>query len=417
MMPCANTTRIAVLAGFILAVAPSPSRAAVLLSESFNLNTSDFAGNSSFSNKYCKDSWTTALNGGVIAKTDDGCSCAATGQSACDYAVYTARGNTCYKSEPVDNLLVAGQASWTDYELTVRLRNEDDDTLGVVFRYQNTANYYAVWLSRDVGPGVGAACDGSFPGARLVKFSAKTGAGKGVLLAASQTTYKVGKVHLLRVRVKGPSIVVHFDANSDGVIDEVSELLFDTADGTHANGAIGLYAYQNGAAAGTNCAKGGCWFDDLKVTTVDATVTPDAGGTGGDASMSVDAGGFDPPQDAGLAPHDSGGGADGAGADMSDTTGASDLGVRHQSDAANDATVDPADVVAADAPSWANDAAGDGAAPLGPFDGASAQPLTLTVVSRAEDGGCTAGRQGLPATLWPALLAALALAWRRRVHR
>ena len=404
MMPCANAMPIAVLAGLILAVAPSPVRAGVLLSESFDLNTSNFAGKSKFSNKYCKDSWTTSLNGGVMAKTDDGCSCAATGQSACDYAVYTARGNSCYKSEPVDNLLVAGDVSWADYELSVRLRNVDDDTLGVVFRYQNTANYYAVWLSRDVGPGVGAACDGSFPGARLVKFSAKSGAGKGVLLAASQTTYKIGQTHLLRVRVKGTSIVVHFDANADGVIDEVGELLFNTNDGTHAKGAVGLYAYQNGAAAGTSCAKGGCWFDDLKVTTIDPSVAPDAGGTGEDASPSPDAGGFDPPQDAGATAPDSTGGPDSAGPDMSDAVASSDLGVRHNGDAVSDAV--------ADAPSALKDALSDGGAPLGPFDG-PAQPLTLTVVGGADDGGCTAGHRGRPAAVWLALLAALSLAWRR----
>jgi hypothetical protein len=32
--------------------------------------------------------------------------------------------------------------SWTDYQLSLTLRSDDDDALGVMFRYQDTANYY-----------------------------------------------------------------------------------------------------------------------------------------------------------------------------------------------------------------------------------------------------------------------------------
>jgi len=386
----------------LLATTPRQAHAAVLLNEAFNQNSANFSGSGGFASKYCTDTWTTALNGGVISHTDDGCSCAATGSSACDYAVYTAQGKSCYKSEPVDNLLVAGESGWTDYELSVRLRNVDDDTMGIIFRYKNTANYYAIWLSRDIGPGVSAACDGSFPGARLVRFSAKKGAGKGTLIAASQMTYQIGKVHLLRVRVKGPDIVAHFDANADGKIDEQKELLFNAYDTTHSNGAVGLYTYQNGAAPGTACAKGGCWFDDLKVVTLDeAVVAPDAGAIGPDAGGgSPDAGTTD-------AGHDSAGDA---GFPLSKDTGAADSLAAADGLAGGVDSGRPSNLDAAGQP--ASDVVDAGKTDV--FSRVDPnKPLTLTVVSGADDDGCSAGRRGFPGAL-ALLLAGAMLLWRRR---
>ncbi len=270
----------AVVAMTLVWAVAQEARAKVLLHASFDSQASSYAGQQGFTTKYCKDTWTAALNGGVIAKTDDGCGCSAVGTSTCDYAVYTSGSNKCYKSEPVDNILVAGDAKWTDYEVSVKLRNADDDTLGLVFRYSNTANYYAVWLSRDVGPGTTAACDGSFPGARLVKVSAKSGKGVAETIATSPKTYQLNKTHLLRVRVKGASIQVFFDSDADGKIDPQSELLFNALDATHGAGAVGLYAYQNGAAPGTACAKGGCWLDDLHVEDLGAPPLADQDGDG-----------------------------------------------------------------------------------------------------------------------------------------
>lgn len=380
---------------------PSPADAAVLLNETFDLNTSNFSGKAGFNSKYCKDSWTTALNGGVIAKTDDGCTCSARGQSACDFAVYTARGNTCYKSEAVDNILVTGKSSWTDYTMTVKLRNLDNDTMGVVFRYVNTANFYAVWFSRDVGPGVTAACDGSFPGARLVKFSAKTGSGKGELIASSQLTYQIGKVHLLRVRVKGNSIVVHFDADADGVIDNNKELLFNAVDPTHTQGAVGLYAYQNGASYNSNCAKGGCWFDDLKVESIEPVVAPDAGSTDPDVGTAPDSGGGPEEDTSAGAKDDAGGDHDG---------GVHDSGVPADAAMASDdvATKDAAATLDAP-PSQADGLVSD----VGP-----PQVLTLTVLGEDEDSGCSAGPSGRPSGVWwlSALAVVVLLARRRRLN-
>ena len=251
-------------------IAWSPAFAATLFEDHFDKPTDNLSGNNGWSRKYCADNWRVMNNGRAMAKTDDGCQC----NQGCDFAVYNQGPNACVKSEPVDNIIVNGSADWKDYVFDARMRNLDDDTMGVVFRYQNTANYYAVWFSRDTAPSAEQTCDSAFEGARLVSVSSAQGAGKATVLANSKVTYTQGKEHLIRVRVAGSSIQVFFDANADGTIADPEERIFNAQDSTHGKGAIGLFAYQNGTAT-SPCNHGGCWFDDVVVRTLD-----DAGGGG-----------------------------------------------------------------------------------------------------------------------------------------
>ena len=264
---------VAGLTLFATLTVAAPTAAQVLLEDHFDTDVASLSGNSGWSTKFCQDGWTTALNGGVIAQTDLGCTCGQAASLACDFAVYTADGNPCYKSQASDNLLIRGDLDWSDYAFDFTFRNADNDTMGVVFRYQNTANYYALWYSRDLGPDLVGACDGSFPGARLVRVAAKSGSGKAVVLAESKTTYQVGAVHKVRVEAQGKALRVYFDANSDGQIDPGTELLFDVQDDVHGHGAVGLTAYQNGAGEAP-CNKGGCWFDDVVVQEIGGVAVP-----------------------------------------------------------------------------------------------------------------------------------------------
>lgn len=240
----------------------------VLLSDTFSQNYNNFASSTQWQAKYCSDQWTTGLNGGVSPKTDHGCNC----NSGCDFAVYTQGNNKCVNSQAPDNLIVRGDPKWTDYTYSVKFRNDDNDTLGVVFRYHNTANYYLLILSRDIAPGTGA-CDVSLVGARLMRVASTNGAGKVTILASSNKTYQIGKVQGLQVTALGDQITVHLDSNGDGKFATTEELLFSVKDKTHAQGMIGLYAYQNGAGE-SPCNKGGCWFDDVLVTEVGPVEPP-----------------------------------------------------------------------------------------------------------------------------------------------
>jgi MYXO-CTERM domain-containing protein len=250
-------------------LAPATPQAAVLMSEGFDKDYKQLSGKDNWTSRYCQDAWTTERNGGVSPYTDNGCTCG----NQCYYGVFNGPCN----DQPVNNFLVRGDAGWTDYRYEATFRNQDNDTFGFVFRYSNTLNHYAVQFTRDVGVYLPGACDGTGIGSRLIAMKGNQQATITVL-GESSKTYTVGKTHRIRVIAKGSLLTVWFDANADGVIDEVNEKLFQVNDSTHSKGMVGLYAYQSGLADAA-CQSGDCWFDDLQVTTLDPPA-PDQDGDG-----------------------------------------------------------------------------------------------------------------------------------------
>lgn len=234
----------------------------------FDGDDASFSGTDGWESKYCSDAWTTADNGGVFPNTDAGCQvpedqCMAGTSCGWEFGVWSQAGNNCLGSDPFDNHLTWGEKTWVDYEYSVRFKNDDDDTLGVVFRYWNSGEFYLLYFSRDQAPNEDIGCNMTFSGARLLRVVD----GNPTLLAKSPVTYQVGKVHRLKVTVSGAHITALFDADADGdLADEAT--LFDLVDEWPiGEGKVGLYAYENGATgdAYDPCSNGGCWFDDVQV--------------------------------------------------------------------------------------------------------------------------------------------------------
>jgi hypothetical protein len=118
---------------------------------------------------------------------------------------------------------------WTDYLLTMTLRSEDNDALGVMFRYQDPQNYYRFsWNKQNYTR-------------RLVKCE------EGVfsLLAQDYVTYQQGRSYALQVLADGDRLQVSVDDNP----------IFDVVDGSFAKGGVALYTWMNA----------GSFFDDLIV--------------------------------------------------------------------------------------------------------------------------------------------------------
>ncbi len=121
---------------------------------------------------------------------------------------------------------LAGRLEWTDYRLTVRLRSDDDDAIGVVFRYQNQNNYYRFSM------------DSSRHYRRLVKCYQ----GKFQLLWNDAVSFNVKQSYELKIVVRGNRL--------QGWLDNA--LIFDEYDKpanevlTH--GQIGLYCWGNTGA-------------------------------------------------------------------------------------------------------------------------------------------------------------------------
>ena len=119
-------------------------------------------------------------------------------------------------------LALAGQSAWSDYRITARMRSDDDDAIGVVFRFRDPENWYRLALDAQRGF------------RRLVRCQG----GTLTTLWEDTDSYTLGKAFTIRI-----------DAISSRLVGRVGEeTLFDLSDATHGSGQIGLYAWSNTGA-------------------------------------------------------------------------------------------------------------------------------------------------------------------------
>jgi hypothetical protein len=116
-------------------------------------------------------------------------------------------------------LALAGDATWTDYRVSVRLASDDDDAIGVVLRYQDADNWYRFSMDSERGY------------RRLVKSVA----GVVTELWSDIFAYEVGREYLVTIDVLGAGIA--------GFLDGVP--MFTVRDSDVATGGIGLYCWAN----------------------------------------------------------------------------------------------------------------------------------------------------------------------------
>jgi len=246
----------------IILLTPAVAAGFTVVNETFESDWANFTENTAWDSGYCLDAWRSDKSNGVMAGRDDGCE-----QCGCNFEVWTQGSDVCVYSDPFDNHITVGDKYWQNYVYTVSFRNADDDTLGVVFRYSNTANYYLFALSRGDMPGLNS-CDENFGGARLYRISQ----GEATLLKEDPFwIYSLNKTHNIRVTVMGTHIKVEFDENADGAFEQ-GEVFFeqhDKSQDAHLTGRIGLYAFQNGIQGVPGetapCANKQCWFDNAAV--------------------------------------------------------------------------------------------------------------------------------------------------------
>ena len=117
---------------------------------------------------------------------------------------------------------LAGRLEWKDYQLTLRLRSDDNDAIGVVFRYQDRNNYYRFSMDSE----------------RKYRRLVKCFKGKFYLLWQDAVAYNKKQTYGLRVVVRRSRL--------QGWID--GALLFDMPDGDLTHGLIGLYCWGNTGA-------------------------------------------------------------------------------------------------------------------------------------------------------------------------
>lgn len=126
---------------------------------------------------------------------------------------------------------------WTDYNLTLNLSSDDNDEIGVMFRYQGPDNYYQ--FNWNTGTNI----------RRLIKVN------KGVfsVLAEDLISYTVGQTYQLNIIANGNVLKVNID----------SAPIFSVVDSDFSVGGIALYSSGNV----------GSHFDDITMSDINSTHT------------------------------------------------------------------------------------------------------------------------------------------------
>jgi len=130
--------------------------------------------------------------------------------------------------------IVAGDADWRDYTLSVKAKSTDDDGFGVVFRYQDSEHFYRLLFLQD-----------GLSGGPITRLDRRVGADYTELCPPIEKGYRPGAEVMIEVIVDGDLI----KASADG------KRLFEVKDGSYKRGKIGLFCYaQKGQA-----------YDDVRV--------------------------------------------------------------------------------------------------------------------------------------------------------
>ncbi len=109
------------------------------------------------------------------------------------------------------------------------MRSDDDDALGIMFRYQDNDNYYRF----------------SWDSQRTYRRLVKRETGVVTLLAEDQEPYVVGQTYQVEIVAQGPQLEVWIDGSQ----------IFAVTDTSFAGGSIALYAWANAGSS----------FDDVLV--------------------------------------------------------------------------------------------------------------------------------------------------------
>jgi Domain of Unknown Function (DUF1080) len=111
------------------------------------------------------------------------------------------------------------RGSWQDYRVALKMRSADNDPIGVLFRFQDSENYYRLSWDKQTA------------GRRLIKRE------KGVfkILAQDTVPYIAGKKYDVEIIAQGSSLKVNIDGKS----------AFSVTDQSFKNGAVALYSSHN----------------------------------------------------------------------------------------------------------------------------------------------------------------------------
>jgi hypothetical protein len=121
--------------------------------------------------------------------------------------------------------------SWTDYTASVTITSNDNDAIGIMFRYQDENNYYRFIWDKERNSRALVKCENG-------QFS---------ILAEDFVPYVTGKSYQVKISAQGSLLNVSIDGSP----------VFSVNDSTFSYGTIALYSWGNS----------GSYFDDIMVST------------------------------------------------------------------------------------------------------------------------------------------------------
>ena len=130
---------------------------------------------------------------------------------------------------------------FSDYTMTVSMKSEDNDAIGVLFGYQDSANYYRFSMDRE----------------RRYRRLIKKQDGMVVVLAEDRFLYEPGTWYDVKIDLIAGNIRIFMNDTT----------VFDVYDQTHGKGRVGLYAWGNSK----------CQFKDIAIVPYYRTDTAIAG--------------------------------------------------------------------------------------------------------------------------------------------
>ncbi|UCG46066.1 MAG: hypothetical protein JSU94_11245, partial [Phycisphaerales bacterium] len=134
--------------------------------------------------------------------------------------------------------------AWEDYAVSLTMSSDDDDGIGVMFRYVDDDNYYRF----------------SWDKQRSYRRLVKKENGVFTLLAQDNVPYVTGQSYAVDIAIEGPSIGVLVD----------NEVVFLSSDYSFESGSVGLYSWGNA----------GAHFDDVVVQGLESYPASDDFGDG-----------------------------------------------------------------------------------------------------------------------------------------
>jgi fibronectin type 3 domain-containing protein len=171
------------------------------------------------------DGWVTVDHGTIGAPSDWSCASGSMYQSSNLYSLPT--GAELPKLGTY--VWYPAGTNWTDYSVLFRMRSEDDDALGLMFRCQNGKNYYRF----------------SWDSQRNYRRLVKRVNGRTSLLAEDNVPYVSGQWYNVEIFAQGNSLEVYVDGTP----------VFSVTDNSLSSGTIALYCWGNA----------GSWFDNILV--------------------------------------------------------------------------------------------------------------------------------------------------------